>query len=289
MPEQNFLRRVRGCLARRFGPWLLVATVVAGVNARGAEAQFTGTAFQALRRVSHADGDTRSPGRVIFEGLVATCNQQRAAFYGAPAVQPAAAELERLDSQRIEKYFDNGRAATHVHSTLLTLPDHRRWQEALRTAGGVKPPRPPDCSAVTAQVFHTATLWLDGVKYELDYDRGRGTARRGGVDFVPRQLVSERDFDAAPAQLESGQSCREPALPASGFLSGAACLWTAFPPVAWLNFPWALRAERRLGAPGKLVSVDTLVAIERNRAIPEDRITVPKGFALAGQLSPPQP
>lgn len=268
--------------ARSSATLVFALLVTATQRLDAAETAFVGTASQVLQRVSHPEGEAQSLARITFEGLVTTCNQQRAAFYDAPALRPAEDMLRRLDAQRIEKYFDNGRAATHVFSTLLSLPDLQRWQAELRAGAGTKPARPPDCSQVQSKEHHTATLWLGGVKYELNYDLGRGTARRGSIDFTRRQLLSDRDFDAAPSHQESGQWCREVALPALDFLSGRPCIWTAFPPAAWLNFPWVLRAERRFGAPGKLVSVDTLIGIERNRAIPADKITVPKDFIVAG-------
>lgn len=247
-----------------------------------AEPDFNGTAYLKLRRVTVFDGQDIGPQRNAIMALVAACNNVRSGFYQLPAVQPQESLLADLDTQIVEKYFANDRAATYVTGSVLDLTDYVRWMRESR--GPAKPAAPPDCAAATSHQNRSATLWVDGVKYQLRFDSRSSLRQPPGVDFTARSLLPRPAFEQLPRNDVAGQECREvSAPPLLEFMGGRACIWTAFPYAAWLNFPWALRSERSFGMPRKLRQTDTALAVERNRRVDAKVFRSPEDFRTPGR------
>ena len=237
-----------------------------------------GTAHIRLRRVTVFEGKDFGAQRSAINAQIDVCNGIRAGFYQLPPVRPEDSMLAALDTQTIDKYFDGDKAATHVTGHQLVLTDQLRW--TLESRGGEpKPARPPDCAAARLDEVRSGTLWVDGIKRQLRYDTRRALPVPDSGDFRPRALLPEADFGKLPFSLYLGQGCREVVAPLLvEFAGGRACIWSAFPFVAYLNLPWALQAERRFGMPEKLHQVDSLQLVERNRAIDPGIFRPPAGF-----------
>jgi len=222
------------------------------------------------------------PGRSAIEVLLAACNGFRRKFYELESQQIAAGVLARVDRQRVEHYLRNGSAATYVTGTVLELPDMNRWTaEAARSTTG-KVQIPPDCSRYIEHEHRSGTLWRDGVVWQLDFTARRAVGTRRAADFTPQPLPLPVPFDNLPEKQLAGASCREVTAPAGGFLAGKSCLWTAFPATRFLNLPWPLRAETRLGLRSRMLQVDQVVLAERNGVLEPGLFEVPAGFSKLG-------
>ena len=192
------------------------------------------------------------------------------------------AVLASVDRQRVDHYLSNGSAVTYVTGTRLELPDMNRWTaEAARSTTG-KVEVPPDCGRFIAHEHRTATLWREGVVWQLDFTSRRAVGTRRAVDFTRRPLPLPSPFESLPTQLLAGQTCRAVTVPANGFLAGKSCLWTAFPASRYLNLPWPLHAETRLGLPGRMLQVDHVVLAERNGVLEPGLFDIPAGFSKVG-------
>jgi hypothetical protein len=228
------------------------------------------------------EGKDVGPGRSAMEAQLETCNGIRDSFYMLPPQHIPDDVLARIDRQRIDKYFSNGMAATYVTGTLVELPDFKRWSgDASRSADG-KVERPPDCSRHVEHEHRTATIWRDGVVWQLDFTARRALGARRRADFTQRPLPLKTPFESLPRELMAGQACSEVVGPALEFLDGKGCLWTAFPAVRYLSFPWALRADSRLGLPQKMLQADRVQFVERNGVLEPGLFDVPAGFSRVG-------
>jgi hypothetical protein len=266
---------------KRIAAGLLTAALAAQPSLLVAQ-DFEGTARLQLQRVNTFDGSDKGPGRSALEAQLAACNGIRRKFYELEPQQIAAGVLARVDRQRVEHYLRNGSAATYVTGTMLELPDMNRWTaEAARSTNG-KVQIPPECSRYIEHEHRTGTLWRDGVVWQLDFTARRAMGARRAADFTPRPLPLPVPFESLPQELLAGQSCREVTVPVREFLTGKSCLWTAFPATRFLNLPWPLRAEIRLGMPGRMLQVDQVVLAERNGVLEPGLFDVPVGFSKVG-------
>lgn len=243
---------------------------------------FEGTARLQLQRVVTYEGKDKGPGRSAMEAQLETCNNIRAGFFELPAQQVSESVLSRIDQQRVDHYFSNGMAATYVTGMLIDLPDLKRWTDAAAKSPDGKVQPPPDCARHAEHEQRTGTIWRKGVVWRLDFNSRRALGSRRPADFTLRSLPLPMPFEQLPLQQMAGQSCREVEGPALAFVDGRGCLWTAFPAVRYLNFPWSLRSGFRLGMPGKVVQQDTVQFAERNGTLDPGLFDIPAGFARVG-------
>ena len=259
--RRRFPGRVR--CARRWSSAalaLVVLTATAGTPAAEVPSGFDGSAYQKLRRVRVLEGEDHGPAYATNRSLLDTCNRMRAAFYEAPPQGIDDAVLRSLDEQVVEKYYRDGRAVTFITGRGLKLVDFERWTAEQRSAGG-KPAVPPDCGRYRLDATRAGTLWRDGIRYQLDFARRRAAGLAAPQDFVARPLLAPGEFDRQPKAEVKFRSCRRVTAPGREFLDGRSCIWSDYPFVAWLNWPWALEAESRFGMSQKMVQTDTLIDI----------------------------
>jgi hypothetical protein len=270
--------------ARVFARVFALSSALALALAAGASTAapgFEGNAHLKVERVSTLDGRSEGPARAAAQSLIDGCNGVRQTLYDLPPVAPPASALEGLDRRVVEKFFDNGRAATYVTGTALELVDFRRWSAAARAT--TKPDPAPDCAAHALREQRSGTIWRDGRRIELRFDAKRAISMPAPQDFVVRPLMEATEFAGLPKTRHGLQSCstvRAPGL--VEFAGGTACIWTAFPFAAYLNFPWAFEAERNFGMPKPLHDVDRLLDVELNRIVDGRVFEVPAGFAMIG-------
>ncbi len=265
---------------------VLILAAGAGAGASGAEvpAGFGGSAYQKLRRVRVLEGLDHGPAYAAQRSLLDTCNNMLAAFYGAPPQRIDDAVLRSLDEQVVEKYYRDDRAATFITGRGLKLVDFERWTAEQRGASD-KPAVPPDCARYRLDETRSGTIWRDGMRYQLDFARRRAVGSPAAQDFIARELLPRGEFDRQPKGEVMFRACRRVVAPVREFMDGRSCVWSDYPFVAWLNWPWVLEAESRLGMPQKIVQKDTLLEIERNGVLPPGVFDLPAGFSTA-VLSP---
>ena len=279
MSIKSPLRRARP--VQRIAAGLLSAALSAQPAALVAR-DFEGNARLHLQRVITFDGSDKGPGRSALEAQLAACNGFRRNFHSLEPQQIDPAVLAGVDRQRVDHYLSNGSAVTYVTGTRLELPDMNRWTaEAARSTTG-KVEVPPDCGRFVAHEHRTATLWREGVVWHLDFTRRRAVGTRRAVDFTRRPLPLPAPFESLPTELLAGHTCRAVTVPANEFLAGKSCLWTAFPATRYLNLPWPLHAETRLGMPGRMLQVDHVVLAERNGVLEPGLFDIPAGFSKVG-------
>lgn len=203
---------------------------------------WTGTAY--LRQeVRHSfEGQSQGLGRHTFEGLLAQCNIARKAA-GAEENRPSEELVAGLDIETVERFFDNGRAATRRQGYLLELTDMRRWMGERAAHRGTTPATPPDCSLVRKIDTTSTLIWKDGVRYELRANR-TGIGSRRHPSLMARPLLVP--VDETHKDRVHDEPCAR--VTATGPVAkGDSCLWTRYPLQEYLNFPWALSAHRAIG------------------------------------------
>lgn len=271
--------RNRGMLCRAVGA-LAIVCLTAGAAAPVAEvpAGFGGSAYQKLRRVRVLEGQDHGPAFAAQRSLLDTCNRMRAAFYGAPPQPIDEAVLRSLDEQVVEKYYRDDRAATFIVGRGLKLVDFERWTAEQRGSSDT-PAVPPDCARYRLDETRSGTIWRGGVRYQLDFARKRAVGVAAPQDFMVRELLPPREFERQPKAEVMFRACRKVTAPTREFMDGRSCAWSDYPFVAWLNWPWVLEAESRIGMPQKIVQTDTLLEIERNGALAPGIFDMPPGFS----------
>ncbi len=128
-----------------------------------------------------------------------------------------------------------------------------------------------------------ATLWRNGVTYELNFETKKAIKSEAGKDGFPeRTLASQKEFEGFELGLFIGEICHQAIAPVGnefgGLFAGQACIWDRFPFVSYLNWPWALSATRTY--PGDLVETDTLLEIDSEHVIDSKFFEVPADFVL---------
>ena len=260
---------------------LAVLILAAGAGASGAEvpAGFGGSAYQKLRRVHVLEGRDHGPAYAAQRSLLDTCNNMRAAFYGAPPQRIDEAVLRSLDEQVVEKYYRDDRAATFIIGRGLKLVDFERWTAEQRGASD-KPAVPPDCARYRLDETRSGTIWRDGLRYQLDFARKLAVGIAAPQDFSVRALLRPGEFERQPKDEVMFRACRRVVAPVREFMNGRSCAWSDYPFVAWLNWPWVLEAESRIGMPQEMVQTDTLLEIERNGVLVPGLFDLPAGFSV---------
>lgn len=255
---------------------LMTAGLLAVATAHAAPDPWTGTAY--LRQeVRHSfEGQPRGLARQTFEGLLAQCNLTRKAS-GAPENRPSEDLMAGLDIETVERFFDNGRAATRRQGYGLELTDMRRWMDERAAHPGSAPATPPDCSVARKVEIRSTLLWKDGVRYELRADRkGSGLRRHPSLTARPMAVpLVEGSKD-----LVHGEPCVRVA--AGGPVAkGDSCLWTRYPLQEYLNFPWALSAHRVVGmGPQPMVEDVRTLELTVGRPSPAGVFDVPADYAI---------
>ncbi|MDL5031298.1 hypothetical protein QRD43_05195 [Pelomonas sp. APW6] len=250
---------------------LLAAGLTMATTALAGPEPWVGTAY--LRQeIRHTfEGQTYGLGRQTLEGLVALCNVVRREA-GLPETHPPEDLMAGLDTETVERYFDNGRALTRRQGYGLVLPDMRRWMDERTARPTVIPAVPPDCS-VTRKVDNTSTLlWKDGIRYELRAD-GKGSGHRRHATLSPRPLGPTPE-GSGPDNVH-GQPCLRVRV-SSPVAKGDSCLWTGYPLQEYLNFPWALASHRVIGmGPQPLVEDVRTLEMTVGRASPRGLFELP--------------
>ena len=258
---------------------ILILAAGAGASAAEPPAGFGGSAYQKLRRVRVLEGRDHGPAYAAQQSLLDTCNSMRAAFYGAPPQRIDEAVLRSLDEQVVEKYYRDDRAATFIIGRGLKLLDFERWTAEQR-GGSDKPAVPPDCARYRLDETRSGTIWRDGLRYQLDFARRRAVGIAAPQDFSVRALLPPGEFERQPKAEVMFRACRRVTAPTREFMDGRSCVWSDYPFAAWLNWPWVLEAESRIGLPQKMVQTDTLMEIERNGVLAPGLFDLPAGFSV---------
>ena len=217
--------------------------------------------------------------------LIDVCNAVRQGYElpASPAID--AAVMTSLDVRTREQYFDNGlRAATYTSGRLLDLPDLTRWRDEAKT--NPKPATPPDCAQHRLVPLANGTVWRDGRRYELNYQKSEAVGQSAVNDFTPQVLVSQTEVDTWPSELYVGQTCKNATAQAPAF-SVTSCLWTLMPQQKLLNWPWVLRSEVALSGDGSAAAgalADTTRTLDSRvnnaTAADEARLRLPDGFTV---------
>lgn len=246
-------------------------------------AAFAGTAYLKTSNTVHYRGKDRGLAREAFQAQVDQCNSQRSLYYGLQAVSPPEATLASLDVSVHEKFFDTDKALTLITGTGLTLTDVDRWLKdaAASVASGTYPAVPMDCAQVRLNEIKNGTLWRDGIKYELRYDKLTAIGSR--VETRTTVLASAAEFSALPAGIFLGQTCRLVTAPAgaAAVAGSTACIWDTFPYASYLNWPFALSGELAFGTGATLVEAIVPLTVERGKAIAASTFVIPAGFTTA--------
>lgn len=217
--------------------------------------------------------------------LIDVCNGIRTGYEvpASPAID--AAVMASLDVRTREQYFDNGlRAATYTSGRLLDLPDLARWRDESKT--NPRPTTPPDCAQYRLVSLDNGTVWRDGRRYELNYQKSEAVGQSVANDFTPQVLVSPTEVDAWPSELYVGRTCKVTTAQAPVF-SVTSCLWTLMPQQKLLNWPWVLRSDVTLAGDGSAAAgalVDTTRTLDsrvNNATVADEaRLRLPNGFTV---------
>lgn len=244
---------------------------------------FAGTAYAKVRRTVLLKDKPVGPLFTGILSLIQTCNDARLVFYGLPPVQPGVAGLEKLDTRTFDMYFDTDKAATYITWTYAHFFDYERWLKETG-ASSEKPLKAPDCAAHDMVERKTGTLWREGVKHELNFEKKTATSFDAGKNGFPkRTLALQKEFESFQIGLFLGEICHEVVAPVDesikGLFAGEACIWNRFPFVSYLNWPWALSATRNY--PGIGVETDTLLEIDSKHVIDARFFKIPPDFTVS--------
>jgi hypothetical protein len=190
--------------------------------------------------------------RTSFEDLalqqLAMCNNFRTSLYPLAAQTLPEDLLARTRFITKELYFSGNRSASSELTYALEQADFPRWQREYASLP-LSRVAPPDCSAVVAKEVRSAKLLVDGVEWDLNYQRkeARGTRKAEPFTAVPGAYT-----DAALAAMErpsflTNERCYLlPAAPPAGGLAnvgGRNCIWDRFAKEKYLNFPWVMQGD----------------------------------------------
>ncbi len=259
--------------------WLLAPAICAAQP----QATFSGTAYAKTRHTIVYTGQVRGVPGTAIEGLLTQCNGIREMYYGLPPVRPPDDVLAGLDTTTHEKFIDTNRALTLIVGQVLLLPDMRRWlADRSATASTGQPPAvPPDCAAYRLAEQKSGTLWRDGRRYDLRFATSKAIGNSAAQAFTQRPLATAQQWASSPVSTKLGQTCREVDSPSATSLlvsGGKTCIWDHFPYAAFLNWPFALSGEIRLGPGGGLTETIELLEIRHGDTIPAGVFDVPAGF-----------
>ena len=235
----------------------------------------TGTAYQKQLITQRRVGQAYGPKREFLQGQLDNCNDVRTSQYKLLPVAPDEAALAGIDDSVADHYFDTDKTALYVTANDAELSDYLRW--AMDGPG--TPAVAPDCSVVTRKQSTTAFIWRDGRLYELNFDNMQGQVQRSDT-AVPRALMTEVERATLPVRTVLGEQCHVVNDPQGPFAADDACVWDRFPPVLYLDMPWALTTEAvnsdgieqkmtttevngHAGVPPSVFSIDGFTLIER--------------------------
>jgi hypothetical protein len=212
--------------------------------------------------------------------LIPQCNAVRQAR-GLPPRYPPQSVIEKLDVVDHVYAYDGRRKLAVNRSTdhLIRLDDYERWMRSQMQGAA------PDCAMVTEFTRRSATLWRDGKRYSLDYEKKTATEMAPRPGDTVAQNLPARPVAGRPDEVVAGQSCSVQSVPALGpggtaFAVPEQCLWKGFDVIGYMNLPLILKRVNLIGGPQGFKGEETATSAVADGELPEDLFVIPGDFTV---------